>query len=632
MRCLEVVSYQDMNIQDAVLDADIRVLLMCVFQLSGDPRWLQPPFAPRRDVRLIADEDAGLSPEVIAEIRAAAIELASQAPAITSPGDALMTTMMSVCLGETIPPEYAPMMSEELGFVSRDIAPIGPADGGNAAPPVLVVGAGPSGIAMAVRLKRLGVAFTVVESGTSVGGVWRDNRYPGCGVDTPNHAYSFSFAPPHQWSRFFAPQPEIETYMQTIAADFGVVDHVEFSTSVDAMTWSEPDQCWNVTLNGPGGIEERPFRFVITAIGQLHEPQLPDIEGLDRFEGRAFHSSRWPDDLDLAGLRVAVVGTGATAMQIVPAITDQVGHLNVVQRSPQWARPIERYHEPIPDGSRWLFENLAFYAEWFRFSMLWRYGDGLLPYLKIDPEWPYPDRSLNRVNERHRQQMADHITSELADRPDLVEHCMPTYPPYGKRILLDNGWYQALCRPNVTLTPARVAAMTPTGFVTDDGAEHEADIVVFATGFQVTQMAARLNITGRDGVNLADVWANDNPTAYLGITAPAFPNLFFMQGPNTGLGHGGSAIFQSECQARHITSCIAKVLNDGAQTIEVNASAHDTYVAAVDAEHQTLIWSHPGMSTYYRNAAGRVVTVMPWRLVDYWAMTHDVDAEAYHLR
>ena len=621
----------EITVADAVAEADLRVLLMCLVHLTGDTSWLEPPYRPRRDVRIIAAEDAGLPDDIADRIRAAAVRHAHDTPLIGTPDDELMVRMMSVCLGHPVPPEYAPMMLEEMGLASRDV----PWPQGVAKPPdldVLVVGAGPSGIAMGVRLARLGIAYTIVEAGSAVGGVWRDNRYPGCAVDTPNHAYSFSFAPPNRWSRYFAPQPELDEYMQRISREFMVSEHVLFDTAVTSAAWSADAGRWIVQLDGPGGREQRSVAVLVSAIGQLNDPRLPDIDGLDSFDGASFHSARWPDDLQLAGAHVAVLGTGASAMQIVPTIADQVASLTIYQRSPQWARPVERYHDPIPAGTQWLLEQLPFYAQWYRFTMLWRFGDGLHPYLQKDPAWPHPERSLNRRNDEHRAEMTQHLVSELAGRADLIDQCLPDYPPYGKRILLDNGWFRSLLNPKVTLVTDPVARVEHDAVVTTDGTRRPADVIVLATGFQVTEMAARLDITGRDGHNLREVWADDNPSAYLGISVPGFPNLFCMQGPNTGLGHGGSAIFQSECQARHITGCLVAMAERGAGVIEVTQQAHDADVAAVDAAHERMIWTHPGMSTYYRNPRGRVVTVMPWTLVDYWSLTHDVDVAAYTFR
>jgi 4-hydroxyacetophenone monooxygenase len=615
-------------VADAVEDGDLRVLVMCLVHLTGDRRWLEPPYRPAKDVSIVPDPSAGLPDAVADEIRAAVVRHAFDRPVIESPDDDLMLQMMTSCTADRIDPGYVGMMREEMGFASKDVS--WPE---NVSPPpdldVVIVGAGPSGIALAVRLQRLGIPFRIFESGLSVGGVWRDNRYPGCAVDTPNHFYSFSFAPPHRWPRYFSAQPELETYLQKTADDFGVTVHTTFGADVERATWDENAGRWNVEVRVGERVELVDTAVLVSAVGQLHVPKIPAIDGLDTFAGSAFHSSQWPEGLDLDGRSVAVIGTGATSMQIVPEIADQVSSLAVYQRSAQWARAIDKYHDPIPAGSQWLIENLPFYAPWYRFTMTWRYSDGLLRHLQKDPDWPHPERSINRRNDLHRQEMTDHIVSELGGRKDLVAKCVPDYPPYGKRILLDNGWFRTLVKPNVELVTERIARIESDGIRTVDGERRPCDVIVFTTGFEVTKMAARLDVVGRGGRRLADRWADDDPRAYLGISIPEFPNFFCLQGPNTGLGHGGSAIFQSECQARHITSCLVTMVGRGARTVEVTHDAHDADVAAVDAAHERMIWTHPGMDTYYRNRHGRVVTVMPWSLLDYWSRTHDVDQEAY---
>jgi 4-hydroxyacetophenone monooxygenase len=263
--------------------------------------------------------------------------------------------------------------------------------------------------------------------------------------------------------------------------------------------------------------------------------------------------------------------------------------------------------------------------------MFWRYGDGLLPHLRRDPEWPHPERAMNRTNDRHRQEMTEHLLAELDGRPDLVERCLPDYPPFGKRILLDNSWFRTIRRDDVELVTAAVDRVVADGVVTVDGRHRPADVVILATGFQTTQLTARLGVTGRGGRDLADAWADDDPRAHLGITVPEFPDLFLMLGPNTGLGHGGSTIFMSECQARYISACIVAMVADGTGPLEVRRDVHDEYVDRVDAEHAELIWTHPGMTNWYRNPAGRITALLPWRLVDYWAMTHDPDCGDFDL-
>lgn len=634
---------------DAILDgADLRLLLMCLVHLTGDLGWLDPPFQPPRDVRLVPDPRAGLDPDAQQRIRTAVREILlgisrgeAPEPVIADPGDELMQRMMSVCLGEQVPPEYAPMMRGELGFRRDDPAmtsdptagtsatAFDPAGGG---PDVVVVGAGISGIALGASLGRAGVPYTIVEQRETVGGTWWDNRYPGCGVDTPNHAYSYSFGTRYPFSRYFSKRDEIHDYLERCADEFGVRPHVRFGTTVLGARWDEPAQQWMVRVGDANGESELRARVLVSAIGLLHVPRLPAIDGLDSFTGPVVHPARWPSDLDLRGRRVAVIGTGATSMQLVPTIAPEVASLDVYQRSPQWVRDIGGYRDLIPAAHQWLFEHLPFYAAWFRFAMWWRYGDGLLVTLSKDPEWPYPERSMNRRNERHRVEMASFIERELDGRPDLIERCTPDYPPYGKRILIDNGWFRTLREPHVELVTDPIDHVEADAVVTSDGARRPADVLVVATGFHVMEMAARLGIVGRDGVDLADVWADENPTAHLGITVPGFPNLFLMGGPNTGLGHGGSGMFVAECQSRYIVDAVTRMRELGITELEVRQDRHDDWIARVDAEHEQLIWTHPGMTNWYRNRAGRIVAIMPWRLVDYWEMTRRVDLDDFHGR
>jgi 4-hydroxyacetophenone monooxygenase len=531
-----------------------------------------------------------------------------------------------------VAPEYEPMMREQMGFssLSESVPAMQPGAEANRLP-VLIVGAGVSGIVLGKLLLERGIPFRIIEKNADVGGTWLENTYPGCGVDTPNHAYSFSFGPRYPWSSYFSPRDEIQDYLGKTARELDLYPHIQFDSSVVGARWDDSANCWRVSVETAGRVEVVEAWALVSAVGQLNLPAVPDLPGMQSFSGELFHSSNWPGELELAGKRVAIIGTGASAMQIVPAIAGEVAQLSIYQRSPQWARPIPRYHDHLSDQAQWLLQHVPFYAPWFRFTMMWRYGDGLLPYLHKDPRWPHPEQSLNRINERHRQEMVRHIETILEGRPDLVEKCVPAYPPYGKRILLDNGWYQALLKDNVELVTDTIDHLDERGVVCANGERRDADVVILATGFQVGRMAARLNITGRDGLRLDELWAGDNPTAYLGISVAGFPNLFCMLGPNTGLGHGGSAIFQSECQARYIASALVQMLNAGACSMDVMAGVEKDYVARVDAEHEQMIWTHTGVSTYYRNSLGRVFSVMPWRLVDYWKMTRVVALEEYQV-
>ena len=621
------------RLQAALAEADLRVLLMVMFQVSGDECWLQEPYRPRRDVKLIADEDAGFTPEIQAEIRAAAVQMLADresSPVHPVPDEALILRMMSVCLGEQVAPEYAPTMREQMGFAPllESLTPL------EAVPdsrqlPVIIVGAGISGILLGKMLLEQGIPFRIFDKNSQVGGTWWENTYPGCGVDTPNHAYSFSFGPRYPWRRFFSPRAAIQDYLEQTAAAANLYPHIEFNTEIEQARWDSENACWQVTVRSSAGQSVVQGFVVVSAVGQLNLPSLPTLQGIADFEGPIFHSSDWPSDLDLVGKKVAVVGTGASAMQIVPTIADTVAELTVYQRSPQWARPIPRFHDELSESAHWLVEHVPFYAAWLRFTVLWRYGDGLLPFLRKDPDWPHPERSMNRVNEKHRLELLAHIENTLGDRQDLLQKCVPDYPPYGKRMLLDNGWFETLLKPNVELVTAGIDHLDSKAIVGADGARRAFDVVVLATGFQVGKMAARLNITGRDGMRLKDEWADDNPSAYLGVSISGFPNLFCMMGPGTGLGHGGSAMFQAEVQARYVAECVTGMLNSGDRSMEVKRAVQQEFVDRLDAEHAQMIWMHPALRTYYRNAKGRVFSLLPWRVVDYWHMARRVNRDDY---
>jgi 4-hydroxyacetophenone monooxygenase len=617
----------------AVDAADMRALLMMVFHHTGDRYWLGERFRPVRDIRLIAPEDAGLPGEVQDEIRGAATAVLTRTgePVVSQPDDGLFLEMMCIALGENVPGEYLPMMREQMGFTSL----LG-ADERREAPPaadsptVLIVGAGESGIVLGAILNDLGLDYRIVERAATIGGTWRDNIYPGCAVDTPNHSYSYSFGTRYPWSRFFSERSEIQDYLHRCADEFGVRDRISFNTRCVSATWDEHTAHWRVLLDRNGSQERLETRFLVGAIGPFGEPVTPRIDGVESFAGPAVHSAAWPHDLDVTGKSVAILGTGASCMQIAPAIADEVQRLTILQRTPQWVRPIPRFHELIDDDVQVLLQNEPYYSAWYRFVMMWRYGDGLLATLRKDPAWAHPERSMNRVNDRHREQMTQHIHDVLGDRSDLIAKCVPGYPPYGKRILLDNGWYETLRKPNVELVTQPIERIEPEGVRLTDGSLAEADLLVFATGFDVSRNASRVDIRGSAGVTLADTWAK-GIGAYLGITVPNFPNFFIMQGPTTGLAHGGSLIFTSEMQARYIGLAICQANDSEIAAIDVKQSVCDRYIERVDDEHAQLVWSHPGMVPYYRDAFGKIRMVLPWRMVDYFHMTRRPDLTEFEL-
>ncbi len=364
------------DLPSAIDEGDIRVLLMVLMHMTGDERWLEPPYRPKRDVRLIPDPHAGLPPQIQREIRAAVVGLFANGtpkPVITDPGNDLMLKMMRATLGESVAPEYAPLMREEMGFIPREARwtkrPSGEA---LAKHHVLIVGAGVCAIALGVALGRLGIPYTIVEKNEDLGGTWYVNRYPGCGVDTPNHSYSFSFGKRNRWTRYFAQRQELLTYLRKVALEHDIRNHLRLSTELMSSDWDESKKCWISTLRTTKGEERFESTVLVSAIGQLNDPAPAHFQGQEDFRGQTLHSALWSDDINLDGKRVAVIGTGATAMQLVPAIADRASAVTVYQRTAQWSRPVAGYSDPITDGAQWLLEHLPFYVQWYRFNTFWR--------------------------------------------------------------------------------------------------------------------------------------------------------------------------------------------------------------------------------------------------------------------
>lgn len=623
------------QIRSALEEASIPVLLSVLVQLTGDRKWLREPFTcepPGLEDPL----DGGLSAEAQEVVRQSALAVLANhfegpAPASIEPPEDLVTEMMTASVGERVGPEYAPMMLEEIGFRSRDIEwRDRPFDERIGEFRVLIVGAGVSGILAAAKLGRLGIPYDVVEKNGGLGGTWYENRYPACGVDTPSHLYSYSFERNFSWSEYFSKRDELQEYFESFAERAGVTPNIRFNTELVEASFDEQSSTWIATLRDPEG-QETALRAnaVITAVGQLNRPRVPDIPGAESFLGPSFHSARWPDGLAVDGRRVAIVGSGASAMQIVPAIVDAAEKVTIFQRSPQWALPVATYFQRVTEQHRWLMEHVPYYEKWYRFRQFWRFGDSTHASLKVDPDWPHPERALNESNDSMRRMLTEYIQSQLGDRQDLLADVLPTYPPFGKRMLIDNGWYRTIARDDVELVSDGLARIEQDAIVTQDGTVHRADVIVYATGFEANRILWPMRITGRGGLRLSELWGEDDPRAYLGMTVPQFPNLFCMYGPNTNLAHGGSLIFNSECQVRYITALLREMIEKEIAALECRQDVHDRYNAEVDAAHEQLVWAHRGMSSWYKNRAGRVVANSPWRLVDYWSLTREPNLDDF---
>ncbi|GGH61779.1 NAD(P)-binding domain-containing protein [Frigidibacter albus] len=617
-------------VRAALRDADIPVLLMVVVQLTGDLSLLDShaPLLGRP-----GEFSHSLPQEMVDALLDRLTErLTRGGPAPDHVEPSVLHRMMTAFVQEDISELYMPMLMEDLGFRTPP-APLAAAGAETAERAagfkVLVIGAGASGICAGIRLKQAGIAFEIVERNDDVGGVWHENTYPGCGVDSANHLYCYSFELNHDWSRYYVKQPELRDYLRDCARKHGVMDHVHLNQEVQALAFDEEGAVWHATIRQADGSQRRVVaNAVISSVGQLNQPAYPPLKGLDGFAGHSMHTARWDHGIDLRGKSVAMIGTGASGMQVAPAIADDVARLTIFQRSAPWVLPRHNYHNTVTENVKWVLANVPFYARWYRFMLFWAYGDGVYPLLKIDRNWHQPG-SISARNAEIRAQWTKYVEAEVGDRPDLFAKVLPDYPPYGKRSLRDNDWYRTLRRDKVELVNTPVAEIVPGGIIDCEGRHYPVDVIIYATGFLASRMLHPMDIVGKGGTRLRDIWGDDNPRAYLGITMPGFPNLFLTYGPNTNLAHGGSIIFQAECQVHYITTCLAALIEGGHDAMECTAEAYDDYNASVDATLDEMVWAFEGVTNWYKNASGRVTTNSPWSLVDYWHMTRSPDPAAY---
>ncbi|NIH80315.1 flavin-containing monooxygenase [Amycolatopsis viridis] len=476
-------------------------------------------------------------------------------------------------------------------------------------PSVLIIGAGFGGLAVATELVRAGFAdFTILERAEEIGGVWRANTYPGAGCDIPSPLYSFSHRPNPDWPRRFSLQPAIKRYLEDVAREYGVTDRIRFGTGVASAEFDEGTRRWRVRTEAGEVIEAD---VLVPAVGQLSRPALPEIAGRDSFRGPAFHSANWDHDCETAGKRIAVIGTGASAIQFVPHLQRVAKQVTVFQRSAPWVVP--KNDVAYTRWQRRLFRRLPVTQKVERLR-IWLVCE-LLSLGLVDV--PLVRWFLGRLGTRHLARQVPDLQLRATLTPD--------YPPGCKRALFSNDYYPALTRPNVTVATEKIVEILPTGVRTADGVVHEADVLVYGTGFHATDFLVPMTVRGRGGVELAKRW-RDGAWAYLGMTVPGFPNLFLVYGPNTNLG-GNSIVFMLESQARYIVQAVRALAGRPGTALDVKPEVAARFDTALQRRLARSVWTR--CASWYRTGTGRIVNNWPGTVTRYRRRTRTLDLRDY---
>lgn len=611
--------------------AETPALLMLTAHLTDDPRVLRADWRP--DPATLPQSGLGQAED--AQIRDAC--LARIEPLLPGMANwpARPSTRVMKAIGEWVLGEGAADVQEILAeaFVPPGTDPRAPEWTVEQIAPerdfrVAVIGAGISGLLAGLRLKQAGTDFVILEKNASVGGTWTENTYPDCRTDVHSHVYSYSFFG-YQWPSYFSRQQVILDSLRQFAEENELLQHIEFRTEVTGASWND-SATWTVSTVTSQGVEQsRDYNVLVSAVGQLNRPSIPSIDGLDRFCGPAFHSARWDHSVDFTGKRVAVIGTGASALQFGPAIAKQARSVTVFQRSAPWLKPTSELRRDIPDSEQWLFSRMPLYRAYYRFSIFLPRAIGQLQAVTVDPDYPPTERSVSAANEQMRQLLTAYLEGQVTDRPDLAEKVIPDYPPGAKRIIRDDGtWIATLKRDNVRLVSEAVQEVNETGVITAGGEHVEVDVICFGTGFKASDFLMPMKVTGTDGRDLHETWGID-ACAYMGMTLPGFPNLFCLYGPNTNLVVHGNLVFFMECQSTYLLSAIRTLLEGRYRSMSLRPDVFTRYRDEITSESALRAWGWSKTHSWYQNAAGRSTIMWPLSAQRYLEGTRAVVADHY---
>ncbi|MDG2005139.1 MAG: NAD(P)/FAD-dependent oxidoreductase [Novosphingobium sp.] len=614
----ELLSASDETIEDAVKYADPMVLRGLLYQLTGDADVLATKAMPLGGasaynagggVMVVSDEAD------IATLHAKAATFLKSyrdggAGNIDYGPDQRLSESLPLCSGEEVPEAEWGMWLEQTAldpFV-RGVDWKEPPPKKNREDFVVgIIGSGLSGLAAAVHLKRAGIPYAVLEKNPEVGGTWFENKYPGARVDSPSRSYTHLFGIDFPYPYNFCPRDENMKYMRWVADNFELRESIEFETEVKSVIWDEGEQVWVVKSQTPEGSQTRKFNAIISCVGFLSRPNMPEIEGMESFAGQSCHTAQWPDDLDVVGKRVAVIGSGASSYQTTPELAKVAGHVHMFQRTPSWCYENPMYVTPLPDQSLWLDANFPYYVNFARFRLSWLYGPrNVGTSARADPDFNDP-YAASAPNKESRDARVAYIEQKLASRPELIEKMIPAAPPMSSRpIMIDteDSIYEALLRDNVTLVTDGIERITPGGIVSA-GEEIPFDIIIYATGFKANDFLWPMEIRGREDVRVEELWSKDGARAYIGSMLPGFPNFFMAYGPNTNNFGGFQIIDLLEIEIRFALRCIAGLIEKDKRAVDVTPDAYWRFNDELDENEKLMIYMDPRVKNYYRNEHDR---------------------------
>ncbi len=625
----ELLEATDAYIEEAVTFADPLTLRGVLYQLTGDEELVDLPVGGVM-AGFIGEIPAIVDPDTVALVRRKAVDFlkayrdggAGDMP--FGPIERLQKSM-GLATGRPIPEAELEMWTEQLAIdkVPRSITwRAEPVAGRKDDFLVAVIGAGMGGIGSAVHLKEAGIPYVVIEKNGGVGGTWHENRYPGARVDTASRTYFHSFGIDYQCPNPFCEQKENEKYFNWATDTFGIRDNIVFNTEVKSMVWNETDKLWDIQAEGPDGPVSWRANGVISGVGFLNRPNVPELPGADSFKGTIVHTARWPAGLDYAGKKVAVIGSGATGYQMVPEMVKKAGKLTLFQQVPSWCFEMPGYLSPYPDQVNWLDRNFPWLINFVRFKLSWLGGpDTLMKLFAIDPEFK-DEHTVSADSKRIRELCLEFLGRKFGNRPDLFEKMLPVAPPMTSRpVLVDPEYniYDALLMDHVDLVSARIEQLTPSGIRSEDGAEHEFDIIVYATGFKPNDFLFPMEVRGRGGQTVEELWARDGARAYLGTMIPGFPNLFMLYGPNMNpFGNGLGVIEMEEIAIRFALKCFEGLILEQRGAVDVSMEGYERYNAELDRAEATRVYSDHRVTSYFKNEHQRSAVNNPLDVRRFW--------------